>query len=1353
MPGKLRKLGLQVALAGLQSYRSGIQQINAGNAATQESMTGVAEESKKLDLGMAALTGSMMSLASKGIDLLVGGLKRLGQEIYQMASEAGVVAGLKGSFEGLSNSIGLTGDEMLEKFRRATGGMVTMKDAMMSFNKASQLISTDFASMLPDAMKYMGKVSRATGANIDYLLDSLVVGIGRLSPMILDNLSIQVSLAEASERAAQMFDVEKDALTKTQKQLGMANVVMEKLARNTAHMPGVTGTATAQMASMQAVIKDVRTEIGLRFLPILGEAMNVMNTVANAVLPKLVPIAEKAASSIMGMITWFKQFRPATEVISVFVDVFGALKDTLTEALSGPVKIWKNWFMIIKAQLDGIVKMLGGDLVGSIKSAGEFLKSFFHDTLGPAIMEVSKYLTYFFRVARDIFTGLEALLKGDTERATKFFSQAFNTAISVVIALLKKAANQVVVWGQKLMASYSQGIVDGIKMFLANALQAVAGYLSSFMAPGSPPKFLPDIGTWGAGAMEEYVKGMGDADFSLLSQYTGQFRDALSGMVQTGDLEAGDFADTFFELRGVVTEVMDTFKRTGEIGANALDPLRDKLGETGEAMAEMLERQLAITAIEDQMADLQESVNSAMAEVKAGFDQVAVAEAALDAELQPFINDLEKLKAQEDVATAELRRAFEAGEIGIEEYEDRVKAVKDETAVAEQALNLKKAEQVESRNAIETQKTTLDLQKESIEAEANERMAALEEQRKALTEELSILEGRLGIHQETLDVLKQQETMLESMKEAAAPTGGSAGEEGKGGVLPTIEGPDLSGLEDALPTLDELRQKWEDIEVGGEKFDLGEILPDVEETKAKVSEWFKKSFEGIRTAAQQSPVVQWILDAILVKLPEIVTGVSTWLQANFPMAFHTVPKILEKVFSGDFQSAIQLAIGWFEWLKNYIAIWWMTEVEPKLQPFVDWWNKTWPIIQAVALTAWTVIQSVVTAVVNTIVDTVWPKLQQAWDNLSESLHLGEITWKDVWEAIKKAVMVVAAVIGAVLVGVIAAVVGVVNAIASAAQTITSAMKNLSQGWTKIWAAMIASLKLAKKFIMAIIHGDFAAAWEAIKGGLEATKVFWQGIWQVIKGTFEATIGLILSIIGGFVEGVIDFFTNLYKDLVGESIVPDMLTEIFDSFKDIFENILEKVGEFIDGVIQFFKDLWSGLLGPEGTITTLVTDIWDTITGIIDDIIETIGLKVTEFTSLGTNLMQGFINGIKDAVINIKNAIGEVIGDALGAAREALGIHSASRKFMELAAWSAEGWTKQWDQEVPKIERQMSMDVAPALMMGNAPQPIGTTNNVQNVDQSVRHGDQQINMPVTVIDSKVSLSQFKETFRQVLNERG
>jgi hypothetical protein len=109
-----------------------------------------------------------------------------------------------------------------------------------------------------------------------------------MSPMILDNLGIQVSLEEATAEAAKMFGVEADALTKVQLQAGMMNVVMRALERNTAAMPEIAGTAAQRWAALGVTFKNVKDTIGSAFIPILERVMDVVKGLTDTYLPPLV---------------------------------------------------------------------------------------------------------------------------------------------------------------------------------------------------------------------------------------------------------------------------------------------------------------------------------------------------------------------------------------------------------------------------------------------------------------------------------------------------------------------------------------------------------------------------------------------------------------------------------------------------------------------------------------------------------------------------------------------------------------------------------------------------------------------------------------------------------------------------------------------------------------------------------------------------------------------------------------------------------------------------------------------------------------------------------------------------------
>lgn len=254
--------------------------------------------------------GSVASLGKVIGGLAVAGVAAvgaIGAGLAKLAIDAAPLEGIAGAFEGITESIGVGTDEMLAALKKGSAGMITNRDLMLSFNKAAGLVSTDFATKLPEAMGYLGKVAAATGEDMGYMLDSLVTGVGRLSPMILDNLGIQVSLAEAVERASEMYGVEAKELTKAQQQAGMMNVVLEKLATNTAEMPDITENAATKMAALKATFQDTKDHIGLAFIPVLQSLMDTFVVL----LPLVQPVLD-----------WFMAFAPVITTVTDAVGVF-----------------------------------------------------------------------------------------------------------------------------------------------------------------------------------------------------------------------------------------------------------------------------------------------------------------------------------------------------------------------------------------------------------------------------------------------------------------------------------------------------------------------------------------------------------------------------------------------------------------------------------------------------------------------------------------------------------------------------------------------------------------------------------------------------------------------------------------------------------------------------------------------------------------------------------------------------------------------------------------------------------------------------------------------------------------------
>jgi phage-related protein len=275
-------------MAGLQADIDAAKQASAsgGEAAGDAYTKGFMS---KLDKLKTALPASLSAIAAVGI---VG----VGKALLGLAADAAPLAGIAAAFQGISENA----DAMLSKLRAGSLGMVADTELMKQYNSAAQLVSTTFADQLPEAMGYLAKVSASTGESMDYLMESLVKGVGRLSPVILDNLKIQVDLEGAYTAYAASVGKVSDELTKEEQQTAAMNHVMELLARNTADMPEVAGGAAQGLASLSSMMANLKDGVGTALLPVLQRLLTPLMQLASAVIPMVIQGAQALGAFISG---------------------------------------------------------------------------------------------------------------------------------------------------------------------------------------------------------------------------------------------------------------------------------------------------------------------------------------------------------------------------------------------------------------------------------------------------------------------------------------------------------------------------------------------------------------------------------------------------------------------------------------------------------------------------------------------------------------------------------------------------------------------------------------------------------------------------------------------------------------------------------------------------------------------------------------------------------------------------------------------------------------------------------------------------------------------------------------------
>ena len=355
---------------GVKRYTGSIQKMNKLTATITGKMG-------RAFVGVGKFVGKTMVA---GIAVGATAIAGLAAGMTKLAIDAAPLQGIKAAFEGITEASGVASDEMLAALKESSAGMMTNKAAMEAYNLAAMLVGETFANDLPNAMGFLTKVSAATGESMDFMMTSLVRGVGRLSPMILDNLGIQVDLTKAYEDHAAQLGITTDEMTKAQQQTALMNQVMVLLEKNTAAMPEVTGTAAAAMGSLKAQLQDTKDEIGLALLPAFTTIMGKLSEFANENLPKLVAVFEKdvipAISELVEKVGW---------VIDAFRDA-GIVSSEFEEALSSIVGEEIARFIVDTADAISQLYQKVGWVIDAFRDAG-IVSSEFEEALSSIIGE------------------------------------------------------------------------------------------------------------------------------------------------------------------------------------------------------------------------------------------------------------------------------------------------------------------------------------------------------------------------------------------------------------------------------------------------------------------------------------------------------------------------------------------------------------------------------------------------------------------------------------------------------------------------------------------------------------------------------------------------------------------------------------------------------------------------------------------------------------------------------------------------------------------------------------------------------------------------------------------------------
>ena len=207
----------------------------------------LAEFGKNLDKGHKDLknfTSGLQKIA--GAVGIAFGTQQVAQFALEVAKLSGEAEAVRIAFERLPNSI-----KLMNELKAATGGTVSELELMKRAVQASNFeISLE---ALPRLLEFATLRAQQTGQSVDYLVDSIVTGIGRKSKLILDNLGIS---------AVQLGEELKGASLEASSIGEVADAVGRIAEKNLSNMAGFAENAATKMQRLNASWENLKVVIG-----------------------------------------------------------------------------------------------------------------------------------------------------------------------------------------------------------------------------------------------------------------------------------------------------------------------------------------------------------------------------------------------------------------------------------------------------------------------------------------------------------------------------------------------------------------------------------------------------------------------------------------------------------------------------------------------------------------------------------------------------------------------------------------------------------------------------------------------------------------------------------------------------------------------------------------------------------------------------------------------------------------------------------------------------------------------------------------------------------------------------------
>ena len=291
---------------------------------------------------------------------------------------------------------------------------------------------------------------------------------------------------------------------------------------------------------------------------------------------------------------------------------------------------------------------------------------------------------------------------------------------------------------------------------------------------------------------------------------------------------------------------------------------------------------------------------------------------------------------------------------------------------------------------------------------------------------------------------------------------------------------------------------------------------------------------------------------------------------------------------------------------------------------------------------------------------------------------------------------------------------------------------------------------------------FKGLWLAVSVIFTAIGAIVSSVIQIIVGLFTAFIQLITGDFSGALQTLQNTFTNVLNTIWGavQSIFSQISNFIFASLNSILGTSISSWSQIWSSTTQYLSQIWSSVTNWFSRVASSVGNgmrqawshvvsvgsqwvsaIVNAMSNFVSSVISgfsnavsqvqggmqrayrTIVNFVSQFASAGMDLMRGLVRGIMDGMKWVVDAARNVARSAVNAAKNALGIHSPSRVFKDIGAYTMEGMHLGMNTEGSKVI-DLASSIASRVSSG-----FNSSLNIPKITSDFRNATASVNAQV------------------------